>query len=371
MEAAKAEPRMFLAALGELEAQAERAGETLRLLERLEMLVAGVEAAAQSGAVDVSRHRSRAERLLEALAADDFEAALEEAAALCRGVVAEYARRRLGASVEAGGCPHPDTVKAIEAMLRAAGPMEPLVRAALAAGADSVEKLVYNAGLLARSWGRLSQSLSRIHRSLARLEKSVGLDRGKMTAWLAARLSEAAGAADALALLEAAEKLLYTASAVASEAAERLVEATEAQRRCGAWRARLPCRLLDRAAAALAAARSELEALDRASSLEDAEARVRAAEARLRDARRSLEALRRLYKAFTGRPADGGLEALVEPLLEQLHRHAVTMEEEQVLEILVDRGTVDVMELHESNPRLSRAALRLCTRRIAHCTVSL
>ena len=357
-----------LAALWE---QAEAAEQALSKLRTIGLMVSSVEAEARAAGLDLSAQKLAAARLRDALLSDDYEAASAEAFQLCRSVTGEYARRRLGASIEVDACPHPETVKALEAMLSSSGRLSSLTRAVLTAGARSLSAMLSNAATAARSWSRIERILSRIEASLAKLERHAGLRRERVVAWLAAGASKAANASEAIAFLEAAAKILYNAAALAEEAAAQLVEATEAQQRCGAWTVRLPCRLLEQAAAQLAAARGELEALSHVESLEAAGAAVRAAEARLREARRSLDAVKRLYRVFTGAQPPARLEEAVEPLLEALQRQAITLEEEEVLGILVEKGTVDIMELHERNPRLSRAALRLCTRGITHCTVSL
>ena len=360
----------FLELVESYKATLEEAETAAALLDRGEELALAIEAMApRLGAERLRPLRGEAETVVGLLEAGAPSEAVKGLEALCARVSAAYVSALLEApeGVEGDRCLPARSAGLLERMLEAAGPLRPVVAAMLRA--PSVGGVEQRAGELLRLWPRLSRSLSTLYQAATMLERSVGASRGRLIAVAAALAEEASGPGEALERLERLSSLLADAAALARRAASLSAEASEAVARCRGVGERLPCRLAGDVVSNVVAARA---ALERLAALETPEAlgeAVAEARRRLAGAEDAARRLRRLAARLRGKAAS--LAEAVEELLGLLRGAGLTGEEEELLGRLASEGSLDLAELHRESPRLGRAALRLCLRGLASCTVRL
>ena len=349
----------------------DEASTAARLLDRGEELVAAIEAMAPRLGDRLRGLRGEAEAVVSLLEAGAPGEAVKGLEGLCARVSAAYVAALLEAAGEIEGdrCLPARSAGLLERMLEAAGPLRPVVAAMLRA--PSVGGVEQRAAELLRLWPRLSRSLSTLYQAASMLERSVGASRGRLIAVAAALAEEAPGPGEALERLERLASLLADAAALARRAASLAAEASEAASRCRGREDRLPCRLAGEVVSHTMAARAALERLAALESLDALADAVAGARRELGAAEDAARRLRRLAERLNGSSPGSGLAGAVEALLRLLEEAGLTGEEEELLARLASEGSLDLAELHRGSPRLGRAALRLCLRGLASCTVRL
>ncbi len=338
------------------------AEESYRLLENIEQKLATVSLTAPLE----GRLAEEARRLRDLVAANRLREAARKAEELCREAAAAYTRERLSYNVEPDTCPSQRILKLLDAMLEAAGPLAPIVKALLQRGEDRrLSTLVGAVTGLASSWRTVAQLLTDLYAAAARLEKTVGIDRGAVIG-LAAAIIHPENLQDALEQLRETVGTLSEAAQLASEASELIAEQSSGLNECKA-RERLYCRWLARGLEEAVAAREEAEAIASSRDLEELELHVARMKLHLRRAREASEAVAELAKRLAGL-RQGGLAEAVRALNEAYERLHLSPEEEEVLETLSTGTTVEASQL---DGKLLEAALSLCRKKVVRCTFSL
>jgi len=340
---------LYLETLGEIETRVAAAAEAASYLRPL------------SGRV-----RAAALELRELLERRAYGEARRVAENLCRATASEFAKRLYGMhSIDEDACPEQNVVKLAASMLDAAGPLRPLVQSLVSAGTGSLQAFAERVLEVARAWSTVAQHLTDVYAAAARLEKLMGVSRTSLIAGVASLLSEEEKPLNALAAL--ADEL-GTAAGIAQTLSEMLGEVSPALQLCGS-RGRLYCRWLGDAVAELAAAREQLEAALRASSLDALRRGVDKAADHVRSAKSLAAMVLRLAKRLAPDMGGDTLADAVKALEEAYNSYGLTEREEKLLEQLVRDGAVELTSLEDQD--LVAAGLRLCRRRLVRCTLRL
>ncbi len=338
-----------------------------KMLTELERIIDTLEYIHNASPESLKEAYPEAQRLLELLKIGRTREAYEGSVLVCKLSCQAFLASILRRDLEADMCVEKRVLELLDKVLEAAGPLKPLLVTMVGSSASKVSDVITNLAGIASSWRQLSKVLTEIYRSAVYLERSIGLKRSHVVS-LAISSVEGRKPKDALAVLDHLSSLLSNAVASSRRLARLLTEASEATQSCRSFPNTMPCRFVNDLLSRLVTARTELEKAT-GSSLEALAATIASIEKKVREAEKEVRNLFMFASRLDGKEP-GSLDEAINKAMLLLRKHEATPEEEDVVLMLVKGVTIDIMDLHKKNPRYSRAALKLCTKGLAQCTVT-
>lgn len=317
---------------------------------------------------------ARLKTVRDYVAASSYDKARLEASTVCRQALQALARAVAEAHVEVEECPPPDAVKAVVAVVNASGPLAPVTRSLLRAGATTFNDVAYNARRIATRWEDVSRQLLSIYNAGRSLEARE-LAKIHDVVLLASKLVEAESFEAALEHLEAVAARLTEVAQLFEALGSSMSDLSEALNICReGMGAETPlCRWLSRVIGSILSAYDSASDLMNLSGLEDlvaVAARIRKAYERLSATRRLLEKLSSSIASAAGvGVAASSMRKAMEAIAAGRERLGLTPQEEELLIELVERDVLDLLEVYRQGRERLEAALRLCSHGLARCSL--
>ncbi|ALL00082.1 hypothetical protein Pyrde_0032 [Pyrodictium delaneyi] len=307
-------------------------------------------------------------------AASNYDKAREASLTACQRVLRVLAHSITGSTLDVEECPSPQSMGLLVAVVRAGGPLTPIVYSLLSAGAERAGDLINNAERIATRWESISKQLVQVYEAARRLE-SKEIAKVHDIVMLVARLVGSDSLDTSLAHLETVTSRLTEIAQLLDTLTSSLADLSEALQMC---RERMGpeapyCRWLSQVLTSVISAYDAAETLREANDLEE----LGLVAANVRKAYEKLSNMQRLIEKLSSRiAAAAGISQAPLSLAESIEVAAIGREqlgltriEEELLIDLVERDVIDLIEVYERGEQYLQAALRLCRRGIAQCSI--
>lgn len=341
------------------------------IAENVEATITAFQAVPESLRQEILHHL-RAVR--DYTAASSYAKAHEESTTACRQALQTLAHRITGSPLEAGECPPAKSMELLVAVMKAGGPLTPIVYSLLAAGAETASDLVKNAERIAARWDTVSSQLVQVYEAARKLEARETAKIHDIVI-LVSKLVKSDSLDASLARLDTVAMRLTEIAQLLDILTSSLVDLSEALQVCRDYMGDdAPyCRWLSQVVTSIVSAYESAEKLSQANDLDELGvivAGVRKAYEKISNTRRLVEKLSsRITSAAGINRTAVSLAEIMEVMAVGREQLGLTRLEEELLIELVEKDVIDLLEVYKRGEEYLKAALQLCQRNIARCSV--